>query len=292
MWTGWTITLELTMQEINPGTDRWQEISAIAESLHRDGTLTYDRLKQQAKCCGAVAKRVIDSLKEDAHTPTTAEGGTTPDAPDATAGLLLEPWESQWNEDSARLKRRAAQAFYGQLSQQTASHGAEIRRLQLAERELQLNLDSALEDVLLFSQSTKDAETRLAEKEEMVAALHRRLEDVTTRCSQAEADLARDREEGRLAAAVAESTRTETVMALARAETEATHWHRRAEIAEEEVQCLRKSESDARTRVARLEGEMEAGTKANADLRSLLETHATSQQRASSAGETRSRAAK
>jgi len=280
------------MQEIKPGTDRWQAIAEIAESLHRDGTLTYDRLKDRASCSGAVAQRVIKTLKEAEEPASGADDSALGTRPNATADATTDPWESLWNEDAERLKRRAVQAFQSQMTQQAAMHAAAIRRLQSVQCELQVNLDSALGDVLSYSQSSSDAEIRLVESEKLVAAMHQSLSDMTTRFNQAETDLARTREDARLSAASVELTRAEMVAACARAEAEASHWRQRAEIVEDEAHLLRGAVNDARTRAARLEGELEAGTQANADLRSLLQTLATSQQRTSNAGETRSRAAK
>ena len=97
---------------------------------------------------------------------------------------------------------------------------------------------------------------------------------VREQCTDAEARLATTEELLRSSEAKAQSDRTEAASASARAEADAKNWRRRAEIAEGLLDACRIELATANTRAARLEGERDAGLRAQEDLRALLQLHA------------------
>ena len=260
------------MSRIVKGTERWNEIQAHAETLRATGALDYVSLKKRASCGGDVAHRIMTALKSEGLTDGAAEAGEK--AADATAGKLSQSYQARWDVCAAEQHRIVVDAFHAMAAENVARLTAEASRHNAEIRELRENLDSALEDVDGYSTQAADAQDKLVASEAAVAELTAILAGVHERCTDTEARLATTEELLRNSAAKAQSDRTEAASAFARAEADVKHWQRRAEIAEGSLETCRIELASANTRAARLEGERDAGLRAQEDLRALLQLHA------------------
>ncbi len=260
------------MTRIVKGTERWNQIQAHAETLRAKGALDYVNLKKLALCGGDVAHRIMTALKAEGLTDGPAEAGEK--AADATAGKLPPSYQARWDVSAAEQHRIVVDAFDAMAAENVARLTAEASRHSAEIRELRENLDSALEDVDGYSTQAADAQDKLVASEAAVAELTAILAGVRERCTDAEARLATTEELSRSSEAKAQSDRTEAASASARAEADAKNWRRRAEIAEGLLDACRIELATANTRAARLEGERDAGLRAQEDLRALLQLHA------------------
>lgn len=260
------------MGRIVKGTERWNEIQAHAEMLRAKGALDYVSLKKRASCGGDVAHRIMTALKADGSTGGAAEAGEN-DA-DATGGKLPQSYQARWDVCAAEQHRIVVDAIDAMAAENVVRLTAAASRHRGEIRELRENLDAALEDVDEYSTQAADAQDKLVASESALSELTAINASVRERCTDAEARLATTEELFRSSEAKAQSDRTKAATAFARAEADAENWRRRAEIAEGSLDACRVELGMANTRAARLEGERDAGLRAQEDLRALLQLHA------------------
>ena len=241
------------MQRIEMGTERWNAITTVAETLQTEGTLMYETLKRKANCSGEVAQRVMQALA----TEHAARGEMDPSAPvadaDSTDDAFPALMEAEWDEQTARLKGVLLRGLRRERTVATGAHDTDLARFRTIEHELRVNLAAALEDVATYSATAAHVD----ELEVQVAALQHQVADVTTASAKAAADLRRQLDDAQGSSHVANSVLADAVEARIRAETDAQHFRGRAETAESEVTRLRAELLDTTVRAARLEGQLD-----------------------------------
>ena len=241
------------MQRIEMGTERWNAIWAVAQTLRTEGTLMYETLKRKANCSGEVAQRVMQALA----TEHAARGEMDPSAPvadaDSTDDAFPPLMEAEWDEQTARLKGVLLRGLRRERTVATGAHDTDLARFRTREHELRVNLAAALEDVATYSATAAHVE----ELETQVAALQQQAADVTTASAKVAADLTRQLNDAQGSSQAAKSELTDAVEARIRAETDAQHFRGRAETAESEVTQLRTELLETALRAARLEGQLD-----------------------------------
>lgn len=240
------------MQRIEVGTERWNAIWAVAQTLRAEGTLMYATLKAKAQCSGEVAQRVMQALAAEHSARGEPETSAPPADADSTDEAFPALMETEWGEQTARLKGVLLRGLRRELATATGAHDTDLARFRTIEHELRVNLAAALEDVATYSATAAHVE----ELEAQVAVLEEQVADVTTASAKAAADLTRQLDDAQGSSQDAKSALTNAVEARIRAETDAQHFRGRAESAESEATRLRAELLDTIVRAARLEGQL------------------------------------
>jgi len=254
------------MAKIEPGTDRWGAIWAKAESLRSAGKLNYVNLKVAATCGGDVAQRVIEALK--AADGDGVEAGTVQTDEDTPPGKLPAQLQARWEACARTQHEIAVEVMQTLQAEQATRQTSEFTRHHAELGELHINLHATLEDVRLYSDAASDAQEKLEQSDAQNVEIQAKLTDALAKVTQVDGDLEWLREKE----ATAQSDRTAATVACARAEAEAEHWRRRAEPAEDALEKSRTALEAVNIRVARLEGELDAGLRAQKSLQELLQS--------------------